>query len=215
MENEIDTRATLLLKLRNRSDQASWNEFVEIYTPLLFAYCQKRALQNSDSADIVQNVFLSVTKALQTFEYNPEKGRFKAWLFTVLRNAINSHYRKQNRTPAPASDSFVLEKLEATPSEEEQEVWERDYQLRLLHWAMEKIEPEFSPRSWQIFQRAAIDEHSPEDIAQDLGMTKNAVSVQKFRVMQRLRQKLQSIDASKWEEELSLKNQVSESNPPA
>lgn len=202
MSDEIDTNATLLLRLRDQSDQASWSEFVEIYTPLLFAYCQKRALKSQDSTDIVQTVFLSVSKAIQSFEYDPQKGRFKAWLFTILRNAINSHFRKQKRVPTAASDDFSFEQLEATPSQDEQKNWEQDYQIRLLHWAMGKIEPEFSPRSWNIFQQTAIQEKPPEEVAAELGMTKNAVTVQKFRVVQRLRQKLQSIDAAHWEEEL-------------
>ena len=70
---------------------------------------------------------------------------------------------------------------------------------------MEKIKPEFSPRSWTIFYQTAIEERSPEVVASQLDMTKNAVNVQKFRVVQRLRQKLQSIDAAHWETELSQK----------
>ena len=158
---------------------------MEIYAPLLFAYCQKRTLKSQDSSEIVQNVFLSVAKAIQTFEYDPEKGRFKAWLFTILRNAISAHFRTQKRIPIASSDHFSLEQLEATPSQEEQIDWDQDYQIRLLHWAMGKIEDEFSPRSWNIFQQTAIQERAPEEVAKDFGMTKNAVTVQKFRVVQR------------------------------
>ena len=205
LPEELDTNATLLLRLRDQSDQTSWAEFVEIYTPLLFAYCQKRGLQSQDSADIIQNVFLSVTKAIQTFDYDPEKGRFKAWLFTILRHAISAHFRKQKRLPSTTSDNFSLEQLKITPSPEEEKDWNQDYQVQLLRWAMEKIKPEFSPRSWTIFYQTAIEERSPEVVASQLDMTKNAVNVQKFRVVQRLRQKLQSIDAAHWETELSQK----------
>ncbi|MGJ8725706.1 MAG: RNA polymerase sigma factor [Roseibacillus sp.] len=199
LNNDIDTSATLLLRLRDKADQASWNEFVEIYTPLLFAYCQKRAIAPQDSADIVQNVFLSVSKALKTFQYDPAKGRFKAWLFTVLRNAINGHFRKASRTPDTTSEPFLLEQAQDEDLEMD---WDRDYRLRLLRWAMDKIEPEFTPRSWSIFYKTAIEDQSPDQVAQELGMNKNAVTVQKYRVVQRLRQKLQSIDAARWEEDL-------------
>ncbi len=202
MRDELNTRATLLLRLRNRSDQESWAEFVEIYTPLLYAYCQKREINTTETADIVQEVFRSISMAIQGFDYDPTKGRFKAWLFTVLRNAISAHFRKASRAPMTSTKTQLIERLEAEPDGEETHNWDRDYQVRLLHWALDKIKPEFSEQAWTIFTETALKERAPEEVANDLGMKKNAVTVTKYRVMQRLRRKLESIDAERWEQDL-------------
>lgn len=197
-----NTRATLLIRLRDKTDEASWGEFVEIYTPLLYAYCQKREIKPADIADIVQNVFRSISLAIKGFEYDPTKGRFKAWLFTVLRNAISTHYRKAGRAPVTTRETLLVERIEASPDGAEVADWERDYQLRLLNWGMEKVKTEVSERSWKIFTETALKERSPEEVAVELEMNKNAVTVTKYRVVQKLRQKLHSIDAERWEAEM-------------
>jgi len=202
LRDDLNTRATLLLRLRDRSDEASWSEFVEIYTPLLYAYCQKREINQTETADIVQDVFRSISLAIQGFDYDPSKGRFKAWLFTVLRNAISGHYRKANRAPMTTAETQLIERLEADPDQHDEIDWNRDYQLRLLSWAMEKIKPEFSERAWSIFTKTALMEKEPAEVAEELGMKKNAVTVTKYRVVQRLRQKMQSVDAERWEQDM-------------
>jgi RNA polymerase sigma-70 factor (ECF subfamily) len=197
-----NTRATLLIRLRDKTDESSWAEFVEIYTPLLYAYCQKREIKPADIADIVQNVFRSISLAMKGFEYDPSKGRFKAWLFTVLRNAISTHYRKAGRAPVTTRETMIVERIESSPEGAEVADWDHDYQLRLLNWGMDKIKAEVSEQAWTIFTETALKERAPEEVAQELGMKKNAVSVTKYRVVQKLRQKLHSIDAERWEEEM-------------
>ena len=46
------TRPSLLLRVRDVNDDAAWAQFVEIYTPLIYAYCRSRGLQDSDAADV-------------------------------------------------------------------------------------------------------------------------------------------------------------------
>ena len=106
VHSEILTRETLLLRLRDQGDQVAWEEFVEIYTPLLYNYCKKRELAHADASDIVQDVMRSVSLAMENFEYDPKKGKFKGWLFTAVRNAISSHFRKKSRRPETVADTL-------------------------------------------------------------------------------------------------------------
>ena len=64
MAYDVQTRATLLLRLRDQADDDSWSEFADIYTPLIFGYCQRRELRHADIADITQEVMRSVSIAL-------------------------------------------------------------------------------------------------------------------------------------------------------
>ena len=129
------TRETLIIRLRDPEDAASWAEFAEIYTPLFYGFCIKRGLNHSDTADIVQEVMRGVSRAMHGFQYDPQKGKFKTWLFTAVRNAICTHYRKASRRPITASETLFLTKIETQPDEREQLDWERDYQRQLLAWA--------------------------------------------------------------------------------
>lgn len=171
---------------------------MEIYTPLLRAYCQKRSIDAHQTADIVQDVFRSIVLAMKGFDYDPARGAFRAWLFTVVRNAISSHFRKANRMPLGAHQTQIIQQLEDENSLTD---WNRDYQLRLLNWALAKIKPEFSERAWMIFNETAMKERPVNEVADELEMRANTVAVQKYRVVQRLRQVMQSVDAERWEDD--------------
>jgi RNA polymerase sigma factor (sigma-70 family) len=202
MAYDVQTRATLLLRLRDQADDDSWSEFADIYTPLIFGYCQRRELKHADIADITQEVMRSISISLAKGQYDPEKGKFKAWLFTTVRNAISTHFRKLSRAPLTISETSLLDKINATPSAIEQQDWERDYQSQLLSWAIEKVRPEFADRIWRAFEATALEERSPEDVAIEINMTPNAIGVAKHRVLKRLKEKAQSVDTESWEQEM-------------
>ena len=79
------TRASLLVRLRNPRDEAAWNEFVNLYGPLLYGYARKQGLQDADAADLGQDVLSAVAGAIGRLAYDPSRGTFRNWLFTVLR----------------------------------------------------------------------------------------------------------------------------------
>lgn len=201
-EDSLPTRETLILRLRDSEDDASWREFVEIYTPLLFGYCRKRGLSAEDASDVVQEVMRSVALAMKGFEYDPSKGKFKGWLFTAVRNAIGRHFKKQSRLPLTAADTRIVGLIEQAPDPNEVGNWEEDYQIKLLGWAMEKVKPEFAERIWAAFEQTAVQGRAPDDVAVSIGMSKNAVAIAKHRVIKRLREKAQSVDADQWEGEV-------------
>ena len=198
----LPTRQTLLLRLRDPADDTSWTEFAEIYTPMLYGYCKKRDIKHADTADIVQDVMRSVSLAMRNFEYDPKKGKFKGWLFTAVRHAIGRHFKNLSRRPVTAADSQFIEMLESTPEESEQIDWDRDYQRELLQWALEKVKPEFAERIWKAFEQTALRGRDPGEVATEIGMTKNAVAIAKFRVTKRLKEKAESVDAERWEGEV-------------
>lgn len=197
------TRETLLIRLRDAEDHRSWAEFTEIYTPLLFGFCLKRGIGREDTADIIQGAMSNVARAMRGFEYDPAKGTFKSWLFTVLRNAISTHFRKENRKPLTPGETQLVRTLDAEAGREEEDEWERDYQRQLLAWAMERIQPDYGEHVWKAFVETALRARSNQEVAEELDMTPNAVGVAKHRITQRLKAVAESIDATRWEGELA------------
>jgi DNA-directed RNA polymerase specialized sigma24 family protein len=78
--SSLHTRPSLLLRVRDPKDRESWKLFVELYTQPVMRYCRLRGLQNADVADVAQDVMAQVARAMHTFDYNPERGRFRDWL---------------------------------------------------------------------------------------------------------------------------------------
>lgn len=193
------TRETLLLRLRNKADDRSWSEFVEIYAPMLFSYCLKRGIRREDAADLVQEVMQTVAKEMETFRYDRSRGTFRAWIHTLLRHALHRFLAKQERAPVTAARTAFLRQLEATPDPRENLDWERDYERELLAWAVGKAKPHFSVRIWELFEATALQGRAPAEVAAERGISKNAVSLAKFRVVEKLREIAASIDGEEWE----------------
>jgi hypothetical protein len=70
----LSTSVTLLERVRRRDDQAAWECFVTLYTPLFFRWAQRAGLSDDDAADLVQDVLMVLMKELPTFEYDRPAG---------------------------------------------------------------------------------------------------------------------------------------------
>lgn len=182
---------------------------MDLYTPLIYRYCQKRELSHSDAADISQNVMRKVAGAMQNFQYDPEKGKFKAWLFTTVRHSIIDFYRHQARQPIITNTAHLVQLMDRSPSQSDYDIWEQDYQRQMLAWALEKIKPEFSQRIWSVFEATALKGQRSVDVAEEIGMSDNAIAVAKHRVLKRLKEKIDGVDSDRWEQEKICTNQES------
>ena len=135
--SSFDTRQTLLIRMRDVEDAGAWSEFVELYTPLIFHFCQQRGLQEADAADVAQEVLTTVANKIREFEYDPEKGQFRSWLLTVTRFKLSHLLKKKQRGPQPAGGHTVVRMLDqqSESDRDENAVWEREYRKRVFQWA--------------------------------------------------------------------------------
>ena len=60
---EFDTRQSLLIKIRDPQDSGAWNEFVDLYTPLIYRFSASRGVGPDDRPDVVQEIFTDLWKS--------------------------------------------------------------------------------------------------------------------------------------------------------
>ncbi|QEH34479.1 ECF RNA polymerase sigma factor SigE [Aquisphaera giovannonii] len=182
------TRPSLLVRIRDPGDRRAWEQFVEIYAPLVYQTARRRGLQDCDAADLTQEVLRSVASSVGRLEYDPRKGTFRGWLYTVTRNALNSFLEARRRSPRATGDPDVQALLESQPSREDpSEEWDREYQLRILAYAAEQVRPSFEDATWQAFWRTAVDGRPSKEVASELGMSMGALYIARSRVLGRIR----------------------------
>src|ERR1700733_6355797 len=90
------TPVSLLERLRQPGAQEAWDRFVEIYSPLIYAWSRRAGLQDQDAADLVQDVLLTLVQAMPTFVYDRHKS-FRGWLRTITLNKWRDVCKKQGR----------------------------------------------------------------------------------------------------------------------
>src|SRR3954447_9860535 len=115
MDEQPETRPSLLVRLRDPGDERAWAEFLEIYTPLVRRLARRKGLQDADADDLAQEVFRAVAQAIDRRDPDPARGSFRGWLFRISRNLIiNMMEARRIRAVAPG-DAEVPELPERTP----------------------------------------------------------------------------------------------------
>ena len=186
--SDSNTSASLLDRVR-ANDNAAWQRFVRLYSPLVYAWAKRCGLKNQDAADVLQDVFHAVARSLNQFR-REENGSFRGWLWTITRNKVHDHFRAREAEPVGGTD--MQHRLQEVPETEPAE-WSESgdcSRAQLVERATQLIRDDFEPHTWQAFWRLAVENHPARDIATDLGMSVDAVYQAKARVLRRLREEL-------------------------
>ena len=177
-DGDFQTSASLLLRIRDSRDGSAWETFVAVYAPLVTGHCRRKGIQEADADDVAQNVMIRVSNAIRSFDYEPQRSKFRSWLGTITANEIATQRAKLCRQPI--STLTPLEVGQADPT------WNRDFAEHVLAVSMDRIRGEFEPTTWATFEASWIRREPPLDIATRLGIAIHAVYVNKSRVLKRL-----------------------------
>ena len=196
MTKAAETRASLLIRLRDAQDEDAWSQFADIYGPMIFSFGRRSGMQETDAADLVQEVMSEVSKSIARFQYDPQSGRFRSWLYRIAKRTAGRLRQKHARQPTGTGDSAMLNALHQLPDahNELEDFWNQQYQRQLLDWAASRIRDQFQSSTWQAFWRTAVEGQPPQAVAADLGLSVGSVYVAKNRVMKRLTEKIREID---------------------
>jgi RNA polymerase sigma factor (sigma-70 family) len=187
------TRASLLVRLRDPRDEGAWTQFVNLYAPLVYGYARKQGLQDADAADLSQEVLGALASAVGKLEYDPRRGAFRNWLFTIVRRKLSNWRRRQRSKPDGGNDPATSNSLEQQPAPEREEAeWEAEWEQRLFAWACEEVRRDVSDSTWQAFWRTAMEDQTGKQVADDLGLSVAAVYRARSRVLARLKELAQA-----------------------
>ena len=78
--SSIQTRPSLLQRLREGDDVVTWHEFYRVYGKLARDFAIKAGLTDTEADEVVQETAIGVARHLPGFSYDPKVCRFKTWL---------------------------------------------------------------------------------------------------------------------------------------
>jgi RNA polymerase sigma-70 factor (ECF subfamily) len=184
------TRPSLLVRLRDAQDAESWQTFVDVYAPLIYRFCRQRGLQDADAADVGQEVLAQVAHSIRTFDYQPERGRFRDWLGIVTRGKLARWREKRDRVADPVGGGDSRDLLGGAAAPEADMDWNAEFNAYLLQVALGRIRPHFEPATWRAFERVWLDNRPAAEAARELDVPIAAIYVAKSRVLKQLREEI-------------------------
>ncbi len=166
-----------------------WGRFTDFYGPLVYGKCRRAGLTEHDAQDVVQNVFLKVFKSIHTFRRSPPDMLFRKWFKVVTRSVLTDFVRRREKTP----DQAVGESSQASWNnllfvmDDEASFTAQDSDMTLaVRRLMESLKPEYEERNWQAFWLTAVEDMSPTEVAERLGMSSGNVRQVKLRISRRI-----------------------------
>jgi len=141
-----------------------------------------------EPADLAQEVLIVVFREIARFDRQRE-GSFRAWLRQMTVNKMRNYRRRRHRRPAVGLDPAdgFLERL-SDPNDDLAREWDRDHDEHVVGKLLAVVQPDFTPTTWEAFRRFGVDGAAAGRVAEELGLTENAVMLAKSRVLKRLRE---------------------------
>src|SRR5262245_4696589 len=184
------TRITLLARLRSPSDAEAWRTFVDLYLPLVFQYCRKRGLQDADARDVSQQVLANIHRAIETFIYDPQKGKFRNWLGTIATREI-TRYQHRDRRPGKGGGDGLGDWGVGQEGGEVDAAWQEEFNAHIFGAALARVKAQFDDATWQAFDATWLHDVKPSQAAKELGKQAAWVYKARFRVLERLKSELE------------------------
>ncbi len=180
------TRASIFLRLRADGTidrELGWNDFAEKYSRVIAGFARNAGLKAQEVDDVLQDVLMGFFRVSADFRYDPSKGRFRGYLKRVTLNAIRSRFRR--RRP----DLNIDPERELPAHDEASDAaWDRQWTEQLFFRAMDRVRDRVEERTWKSFELYGLRGTSIDAVADETGMTPQAIRHAKMRITKQIRE---------------------------
>lgn len=203
LNEHLPTDSSLLVRIREPDDAASWREFFETYKDSIAGLAITGGLSRAEAEEVVQETMLAVSRGIATFQYDRKQGSFKGWIFTISRRAmfkqikrrllLASHAGAASELPDTREGEDEFASLpDTTPGLEEQ--FEREWRQTLLHMALQRVRARIKPKQFQMFDLYVNQQMPMTRIKRTLRVNSAQVYMAKIRVSALLRQTIAALE---------------------
>ena len=133
-----NTRRSLVERLGNLDDQASWQTFFDRYGAMLYRVARAAGLTDAEAQEAVQETTITVARNISGFRYDPAAGSFGGWLLQTARWRIADQFRRRERhgrIEAPDDDrarTALIDRFADPAGVDLEAVWDAEWRENVL-----------------------------------------------------------------------------------
>lgn len=207
LQPSVQTRRSLLSRMKDWQDRESWQQFYDTYSNLIFGVALRVGLSHEEAQEVLQETVLTVAKKLKAdpgqkpeFKYDPKLGSFKSWLLHTTRWRINDQFRKRGLLVRKATKRGS--RTGQTPTEAKipdprgdglEAKWDLEWKQTLQEAALEKVRRSVKAKHYQVFDLYVVKGWPPEKVAQTLGLNTGLVFLVKHRIVALVKQEIRRL----------------------
>lgn len=199
------TRRSLVARLGNLADGRSWQEFFDLYGPLLLRFARAAGLTDTEAQEAVQETVITVARNVGGLCYDPARGSFRGWLLQTARWRVADQFRQRRGiAPAPGPDggndadgprTALADRVPDPDGPDLERLWDREWREHLLRTALDRVRHRADPRQFQIFDCYVTRGWPAGKVARELGVNLAQVYLAKHRVGALLRRAVAELEA--------------------
>jgi len=208
----IPTRHSLLNRLKDWGDHASWQDFFDTYWRLIYNVAVKAGLTDTEAQEAVQETVIAVARKIGDFKADPAYGSFSAWLMRLTRWRIADQFRRRGKVGVQASacpsgegtlkrelqpdDTGLTDLVDRIPDPGEvafETLWSEEWEKNLMAAALEQVKRQVSPKQYQMFDLHALQNLSVQHTAQTLQVSVASVYMAKHRVARLIKKTIKEL----------------------
>lgn len=193
-ETPGSTRASLIDGLRT-DQESSWRRLMAVYAPQVYRWARRMGVRTEDAIDVGQEVFRSIAEGMPAFRRGSNRGSFRGWIRTITKHSAIDFLRRQGREPILIGGDMSQAHLKASCADANSvESITRYFEITQ---ALDAVRPDFAVSTWLAFELTVLHERSAKDVADEIGLSPNAVYVARSRVLSRVREYLTPHDVAR------------------
>jgi RNA polymerase sigma-70 factor (ECF subfamily) len=210
--DHLSTRKSLLRRLKDCEDQASWREFYHVYGDLISRFALKAGLTETEAEEVVQETTIAVARHLAKFTYDPAKCSFKTWLLNQTTWRIQDQLRKRGKagsasfarrsgSGAAGSDdetrrTGTIERIPDHAESAPDALWEKDWEQAILEIAMQRVKARANLKDCQIFDLHILRQMPVREVARTLNVSASRVYLAKHRIGRLVKREVERLRAA-------------------
>ena len=174
LELESSNPEDYLLQLAVRRDRTAFSTLYDLHIDRVYKFAFYWLRNQPDAEDVTQEVFVRAWRSID--KYKVSGAPFIAWLITIARNLVNSHYRSVKKL-VPLDD--MDPPGDSNPQREAEINFTREY----VRDAIMKLKGD----KQSVIQMRFIGDMSYEEVAKAMNKTEGTVRVLQYRALKELK----------------------------
>ncbi|MGJ8635166.1 MAG: sigma-70 family RNA polymerase sigma factor [Luteolibacter sp.] len=176
------TRYTLIFRVKDPLNENAWKEFSEAYKDYIDAVLQKFGTNQDEVSDLRQDILLKLWKRLPNFEYEPDKAKFRTWLYQIIRNTAYTYF-KSSESYRQRNHRFFEERQDGVNLLDQ--LMNDEWKAFICRKALNNLRGAFADQSVELFE-SFLSGSSVQELASAYSLKENTVYRIKNRVKERL-----------------------------
>ncbi len=204
-EHDPSTRQSLLGRLKDWNDDASWQDFFNTYWRRIYGAAIKAGLNEAEAQEVVQETIIAVSKQMPGFKYDPAIGSFKNWLLnqTYWKIANQLRLREQDakrirpsrrRSSDTTTGTGLLNKIPDPNGGNFESTWQSEWDGNQMVAALEHLKRKVNPKHYQIFDFYVLKKWPMKKVTQTLNVNMAQVYLAKSRLARLLKAELKRLE---------------------